>query len=450
MVHRVAQISLVCCSLLIASSAHSQDLAANANVDPRTSLKVGKTTTIRSQFRGKPVVEPHISSHPTNNNHLLVAAMIVTDPNNPYTSCRLSSFVTQNGGTSWTESAHNWWGYDPWTAILSDGQTAMSWLGTQGSFQHEFPVQFFASNDGGVNWKPAPQSAPGNYDGTKIAALRDTFYFTTVRFRSDMGADVILYRRAGKGPLQEVAKIDGEGVRLNFCEPAILSDGTVLVPASNYLKNVWVQRYNPTTQKLSAPFEVSQHPGGARGYMRLVADTNQDSSFKDRAYFVRALGRKGDREGVWLNYSTDQGQSWSADTRIDLFADSMAAKAIVPSPAVNKDGVLGVSWVDRRNDPKREKNDVYFTVSLDGGKSFQRPTRITPISVATKTPGNADVANKFPGGGHYLGITAKPDGSFQLVWSDSRSGFFELQTCNVAVTDAMGGTPEKPAAKPSR
>ena len=76
---------------------------------------------------------------------------------------------------------------------------------------------------------------------------------------------------------------------------------------------------------------------------------------------------------------------------------------------------------------------MYFTVSLDGGLSFQRPVRVTKKTTDPKTEGSGDVANKFPGGGHYLGITTKVDGSFQLVWSDSRSGIFELQTCNITV-----------------
>ncbi len=144
-------------------------------------------------------------------------------------------------------------------------------------------------------------------------------------------------------------------------------------------------------------------------------------------------GRGKFSEGIWLNYSSDKGKTWSADTRIDLFEKPLESKAMVASAAVNKNGALGISWVDSQNDSSQQKNDVYFTISYDGGTSFLRPVRVTDSSTDPRTEGNGDVANKFPGGGHYLGISAKPDGSFQLIWSDSRSSIFELQTCNIKV-----------------
>lgn len=431
---RTASLILIGFLVLASTQCDSQPNARFSELDSRSSIKVGRTVTIKSQFVGLPLVEPHISAHPADNNHLLVAAMVVTDVNRPYESCRLSSFVSKDAGLTWNETAHDWWDYDPWTAILPSGQTVMSWIGTSGGFKDQYPIQFFSSNDGGVTWNEITQTLSGGYDGTKIAALNNEFYFTTVRFRENMGADIILCRREGSGLFEEVAEIDGKGERLNFCEPAILSDGKVVVPASHFEEKIWVQVYDHSSRKLSSPYHVSNNPGGGRGYMRLAADVSGSSAFKDRVYFVRAMGREKRSDGVWLNYSSEKGVTWSEDRRIDLFEKSRPGKALVPSVAVNKNGVLGISWVDSQNDPAQKKNDVYFTVSLDGGKSFQRPVRVTDISSDPYTKGNADVANKFPGGGHYLNVAAKPDGSFQVIWSDSRSGIFELQTCNVLVS----------------
>ncbi|MCG8327667.1 MAG: exo-alpha-sialidase [Chitinophagales bacterium] len=399
------------------------------------SIELGAVITIKSQFEGLPVVEPHISAHPTNNNHLLIAAMVVTDISQPYQSCRLSSFVSTDGGINWKETTHDYWGYDPWTAILPDGQTVMSWLGTPEKFKHQFPIQFFSSVDGGASWSKEIQSFPAGHghDGTKITAMGDDFYFTTVRFNQDMSADVVLYHRHKAGPFSEVATIRGQGVRLNFCEPAILSNGTVIVPSSHFLEKVWVQTYNPKIAELSDKHLISVQPGGAKGYMRMLADANEHSPFKNRIYFVRALGSRQQYEGVWLNYSTDQGESWSKDIRVDHFENGLPSKAMAASIAVNQDGIIGISWVDSQHDEVQEKHDVYFTVSVDGGKSFQPPVRVTQLGTNPQTVANGDVANKFPAGGHYLGITAKEDGSFQLIWSDSRSGLFELQTCNIKV-----------------
>ena len=428
------RISLCWFSLLCGLSVVYSHAQTNDESD-KVTIEIGETVTIKSRFEGQPVVEPHISSHPSDNQHLLVAAMVVTDISRPYQSCRLSSFISRDGGNSWTETAHDYWGYDPWTAILPNGQTALSWLGTPDNFRHQFPIQFFTSGDGGSSWESDPQTfmSPHGHDGTKITAFGDEFYFTTVRFNDNMGADVILYHRENTGPFIEVTRIDSQGTRLNFCEPVILSDETALVLSSHFLQKVWVQKYDPKTRLLSDKYMVSINPGGARGYMRMVADTHESSLYKDRVYFVRALGSRDGFEGIWLNYSFNKGETWSKDARVDYFENQLPSRAMVASVAVNKDGVLCISWVDSQHDPMQLKKDIYCTISTDGGESFKRPVRVTKISSNPKTEKNSDVANKFPGGGHYLDIAAKTDGSFQLIWSDSRSGVFELQTCNVSI-----------------
>ena len=411
-------------------------IAQNAKESPdaSTGIVVGKNVAIKSRFDGLPVVEPHITAHPANSDHLLVAAQVVTDIERGYESCRLSSFVSTDGGKTWKETAHDWWGYDPWVSILADGQTAMTWIGSAGRFRHQFPLRFFKSDDGGITWDKNVQMEAGNYDGTKVVGLGEEFYFTSVRFNQRHGADVILYHRAGGGDFEEVAKIDGKGMRLNFCEPAILTDGTVVVPASEFLKKSWVQNFDPATKTLAPRSEITSNPGGGRGYMRMVADTGAESRFKDRIYFVRATGQGRFAEGLFLNYSSDQGKTWSKEIRVDRFDNDLKSKAVVACVAVNKDGAVGVSWVDSQHDPAQMKNDVYFAVSTDGGNHFSKPVKVTEVSSNPRSDENGDVVNKYFGGGHYMGITARADGSFQLVWSDSRGGHFQVQTANVRLT----------------
>ena len=401
-----------------------------AALDPREDALVLAPRPIESRFDTLPLVEPHLSAHPANAEHLLVAAMVITDVTQPYRSARLTSFVSEDSGETWTETVHDWWGYDPWTAILESGETRMSWIGNEGAFRDRYPIRFFRSTDGGKSWSSERQTLAGNHDGTKLVAHGSDIWFTTVRFRGDHGADVELHRARGEEAFAASGRIDGGGRRLNFCEPAVLSDGTVLVPASDFLRRLWVQRLDPGASTLAPPVDVSRRPGGARGYMRLVADAHPDSPHRDRVYFVRAMENAG---GVWLNTSSDRGTTWSPDTRIDLFAGRAPSRALVASAAVNEDGVLGVSWVDSQEDPEQRETDVYFALSRDGGTSFQHPVRITRTSSSPRTEANDDVANRFPGGGHYMGLAACADGAFQLVWADSRSGVFQLRTCRVEI-----------------
>ncbi len=410
-----------------------------AQIDNSFSIRVNESRLIASQFGNSPIVEPHVSAHPKNENYLLIAAMVVHDVERPYESCQLLTFTSTDGGNRWTEEVHNWFGYDPWTAIDEKGNAIMTWLGTKGSFRHEFPVQFFSSKDQGLNWSPDVQTERGlgyGHDGTKVVAYKNSFYFTTVTFNTSMGADVFLYEKVEDHPFKIAGKVEGKGIRLNFCEPAVLSSGDVLVPSSHFLSKLWISRYSQESG-LSEKQLVTMNSGGAGGYIHLVADNNHNSPFRDYVYFVRALGRNNQYEGIWLNISKNGGKDWSPDTRIDLFDKLDGGKAIVPSIAINESGVIGISWVDSQNATDPLAKDIYFTASIDGGQSFHKPVRITADSSNPFTDRNGLAGRRFSGGGHYLGIVAKANRKFQLVWSDSRSGVFQLYSCEVEVLEGI-------------
>ncbi|MBO0323003.1 exo-alpha-sialidase [Muricauda sp. CAU 1633] len=422
--------------VLLGCLGKAQTIPEFVSLDSSKDAFPGKNIAIPSQFETYPIVEPTIASHPSDNDHLLAAAMVVTNSNDPYQSCRLSSFVSKDGGETWKETAHDYWGYDPWVALLPNGKTALSWLGTPKSFKSQFPLAVFTSNDGGENWDSNVQVFQGlghGHDGTKLVGSKDAFYLTTVRFNANMGADVVLYESISNRGFKEVGAIEGQGRRLNFCEPAILTNGTVVVPTMHGQGKIWANVYNPETQEISETYIVSNNPRLGRGYSRMASDIGKNSDFTDRIYFVRAVADGTRSQGVWLNYSKDEGKTWTPEKRIDLFENKRPSKANVASVAVNKNGVVGISWVDGQFTEDQKSYDVFFSISKDGGERFQRPIRITEVSSNPRTNENGDVANKFIGGGHYLGITAKPDGSFQLIWSDSRTGMFKLQTCNVKI-----------------
>lgn len=422
--------------ILVLPIGFAQNTLEFAQLDTSKNAFPGENIAIPSQFKTYPLVEPTIASHPSDNNHLLAAAMVVTNKNNPYESCRLSSFVSKDGGQTWKETAHDYWGYDPWVALLPNGKAALSWLGTPKSFRGQFPMVVFASDDGGENWDSNVQVFQGlghGHDGTKLVGSKDAFYLTTVRFNANMGADVVLYESISNRGFREVGAIEGQGRRLNFCEPAILTNGTVVVPTMHGQGKIWVNVYHPETKKMSESYVVSNNPKLGRGYARMASDVGAKSKFTDRIYFVRAVADGSSSQGVWLNYSKDEGKTWTPEKRIDLFDKGRPSKANVASVAVNANGVVGISWMDGQHSDDQKSYDIYFSISKDGGERFQRPVRVSEVSSNPRTEANGDVANKFIGGGHYLGLTAKPDGSFQLIWSDSRSGMFQLQTCNVKI-----------------
>ncbi|MDX1939050.1 MAG: sialidase family protein [Saprospiraceae bacterium] len=400
---------------------------------PNISIQVGENITILSNVPNLPIVEPHLSVHPNNLNHLLVAAMIIDDKSRPYETARLATFTSNDAGNTWVQTDWEYKGYDPWTVILPNGRAIMTWLGTPKTFDST-PVQVFTSPNGGRTWDAKVSTLQGEYDGTKMTFdyKTNTILFTSVKFKGHESADIYFNKNPNGEGFGTPTLIDGKGKRYNFAQPVALSDGTIVVPSSLYDEAIFANISNDGGKTFNIPIMISTTMGGGKGYHQFAADVS-NSVYKDRMYYVRANGFDKDYKGIWLNYSADKGKTWSKDIRVDKFSTSYPCKALTPSVAVNKDGILGISWVDRQYDIN--KNDLYFTISTDGGNTFHSPVRITDVSSNPNTAKNDDVANKFPGGGHYLALTTKPDSSFQLVWSDSRTGVFQLQTCNVKIQD---------------
>lgn len=386
---------------------------------------------ILSKFRDLDVVEPHISAHPDNPDMMLIAAILIQDDNNPYESGKLISYTTDNRGTSWKEYTHNYFGYDPWTTITSSGIKEIAWLGTESQFIHAFPVQFIRFDSRKKTWNSAYQTINGNHDGAKIISYSNREYFATVQFNEQMGADVTVYQNGEDNKYKEIVRIPGNQTRYNFCQPAMVNDSILIIPVSEYLNKIWVYRYNVRSEKLSGRVLVSVNPGGAKGYMQLVADNSADSPNRGNLYFLRALGAHDEVNGVWLNISTDGGYTWSRDTRIDNFPEGHQRKANIPCIAINDKGNIGISWIDQAGES--EFYATYFTYSQDGGRIFSNPLCVSSGYSLPAGSQLREVEKKFPAGGHYMGLCTRADDHFQLVWSANNIGNYKLYTCSVGV-----------------
>jgi hypothetical protein len=127
---------------------------------------------------------------------------------------------------------------------------------------------------------------------------------------------------------------------------------------------------------------------------------------------------------------------------------------------VNKDGVVGITWFDTRDDGPHHYNE-YFTASLDGGKTFLPPQRVSSESSTPRGAGNAafsiagssasengvftflfSAANRWPSGGDYMGLSVDSSGIFHPFWIDSRSGTGQLWTAPVMVRHTIMPLPE--------
>ncbi len=187
-------------------------------------------------------------------------------------------------------------------------------------------------------------------------------------------------------------------------------------------------------EHIASAMAVDPSPGGlGRWYVALTGLLSQ----RDRTWVFEDFEDAVPAD-IYVMYSDDRGENWSTPTRVN--DNRRNAKHETPMLAVNHGGVVGIAWYDRCNNPTNECYDIYFSASLDGGDAFLPNTRISTETSCQNVPGNVvverdggqlNVAERWPTGADYGGLAAAPDGSFHILWSDSRTGVDQLWTRRV-------------------
>jgi hypothetical protein len=136
---------------------------------------------------------------------------------------------------------------------------------------------------------------------------------------------------------------------------------------------------------------------------------------------------------ILFSSSTDQGVTWSSPIRLD---PDNSNDAWQPTLAVDQsNGRVTAAWYDRRDDSStpNKKYLVYYTYSLDGGRTFL-PQQV-PASTSSADP-TVDPAGE--GTGDYMAMVSG-SGSAHPVWVETHlvtpPGSQEMQVFTAAVTD---------------
>jgi hypothetical protein len=177
---------------------------------------------------------------------------------------------------------------------------------------------------------------------------------------------------------------------------------------------------------------------GLAGLEGLAVDQTS-GPYRDRLYAVWPAF-DAQRSRVMLSVSADKGLTWSTPAPIDDAQDAGAAGvyrgAFMPSIAINKDGVVGVSWYDTRHTAGPDSGwDVRFTASYDGGTTWQPSARVTEKSTVIGGQMRAKFGRRA-GPGDTAGLAATTDGAFHALWVDHRTGIPQVWTATVTVSAA--------------
>lgn len=419
-------------------------------------IQVGEDRPVEINSAGLATTEPSLAANPRDANHLLAGVILVKqlgDPRRPsdpshHTCAALTSF---DAGRTWAR--HDFpmkECIDPWVAILPDGSAmfvAVS-ISPRGA-----ELVGFRSADGGRTWSDRAESFGYRHDHPTMAvdnskgAFAGSLYLVSYQaetWRPIRNSVFVTRAAGGSAPFSEPARIIPSNLSTFAMSPVVLSDGMLVVPFMNFSRAraegspasferapAWALRSTDGARSFSIPLFITDVCAG--GFPNLAADASA-GPYRDRLYWVCNDRR---RENVYALYSADRGETWSEPVVLNRGAGTIPY-AQVPMVAVNRDGVVGVSWYDARNDRREYRGttrcqDVYFTASPDGGRTFLPEVKVSSAENCADTPQNGEAGRRWVAGGDYHGLAASADGSFHLFWADSRTGIYQLRTANIRI-----------------
>ena len=476
---------IISCAVALITTIGSHESAAQISVGPnvQVSRDAGNVTHH----------EVLIAADPADAKRLIACSMMGPLPDGKRPAGVYASF---DGGKTWStvltenERVFN---ADPACAFGINGSAHFSIMSIDRGRKSVQILKAYYSNDGGKTWIPSKLPG-GSTDGidreflvadTTNGIQRGRVYIhaqlpisnvdgsrsrSFVLYRSLDGGKT--YQRSGQhvSADRNLALIPGNAV--------VLSDGTFVAIFAQHAYDKRNDGYltgepTPASQPNSSIKVVTSTNGGdtldrvldvSNTYVdwrtevgslipRLAADVFT-TAFRDRLYVVWADGRFGGRTQVLLAYSTDKGKTWSKPRIVNddrLPRNGVLERSIaMPSVAVNKDGIVGVTWHDRRNSTNDIDYEVRFAASFDGGQTFTKSVRVSEkpnvfdkgelwplkgLALLDRTSAArlVVVRDEYVAGGDTADLSTDATGIFHPLWVDNRTGVGQIWTAAITV-----------------
>ncbi len=418
-------------------------------------VEVGEDRLVNSGGSDAPLAEPHLAVNPKNPMHLVAGAIVATKPDLSETTCAI--FTSFDGGLRWTRHDLKLKGcYDPWVAVTDKGTAIFTAIdiskGGSGlviyrspSGGREWSEQFISMGKGHDHQTLAVDNTGGKFSGSiyLVSSISERNEAKQIRFK------VRVARSTDDGlTFQEQSRLTPSNLNLQAANAVVFSDGTLAVAYSDHHRinarprlirpRDWLIVSGDAGKTFSEPLFITEI-GGGKGWSMLDI-INAESPNSNRIFWLTTGDAKDKVIGIYIQSSDDRGEKWTDPLRVDQ-GNTNNADAQIPTIATNKDGVVGVTWFDRRNDPTGKCYDLFFAASLDGGKTFQPEVRVSRKSSCPDTPRNKGAFQRWTYGGDYNGLVAAPDGTFHALWTDGREEVIQLRTAQIKVS-ALGASKE--------
>ena len=464
--------------------------AQQAQIIVAPNIRVSQANSTRSH------TEVSIAADPLDPKHLIACSIISSGKSHKASSVVYVSF---DGGISWTptrETNEFLMGTDPACTVGPSGSAYF--IADVRTSPHTLFTVVYRSKDGGRAWLPPVHlnsfmERPSVVVDTTSSRYRGNVYingWNAIRDFNDTkrGTGIGLSRSVNNGDSFETptVRLPLENERhytsgMGNCR--ILSDGTVVCAFSQSNDDSPIEDQVQSI-RLSSKMKVILSSNGGASFSNAVsvsdfymlrrppATTNAQPNlavdegngpFKDRIYVVWPDVTSG-RTQISFAYSSDRGQTWSRAKYINddqpfAYTNLPAGPDdFMPSVAVNREGVVGVLWYDRRESPDNLGWHVRFSASLDGGATFLPSIKVSEVPTkfddeatwplfywravsgggSSSSPGptlnlNLEVMGQIFNAGDYGGIAADAAGMFHPLWVDNRTGLHQLWTTTITV-----------------
>ena len=417
-----------------------------------------------------------------------VEMMIAAHPSDPKKLIAGSMFLGSEFGTvvySSTDGGTTWDPVYPAEAIDTDADPLVLYTrkGTalylalpedaqvNAAGKRYLPIVLYRSEEGKPWEKPVLLGNEGGWDHPQIAAdPRSGRVYVSGLVGEDYRLELFRSDDDGRtftGP-KLMVKAPSEEVGINTTGLAVLADGTLVHSYVDFgstgaqqekvrESGNWVMVSGDGGETFSQPVLAGRQvfpPAGAKEHFAELHSFPQMTAGGDRIHMAWTDFRDGRPRAV-LTSSADRGKTWS-EPRPVAGPLPEGAYSYLPTLAVNREGVLGVSWLDTRNHPGTDRYDAWFSASVDGGATFLPAVRLSsessdPLGAGNQGPSPGsfldskkmirvsflNALNRYPQGGDYVGLAADAEGAFHPLWPDSRTGTFQAWTTRVKVGTAL-------------
>jgi hypothetical protein len=420
--------------------------------------------------------EPDIAANPRNPRNLVGSSIAFTN-SGIGAGYETPAYASLDGGWTWQRATLPGQTLGAWDTQVEFGPTGTAFVLTErhtGGGRRN-ALALYRSEDGGISWQ-GPIDTHQDLDRNVLVVDHSRSRFRGRVYIASNARGMVLYHSSDDGKTFKGPKDWG---CQRMIQMLVLSDGTLWLPCDivkdDVRKKIGAKQAFSTSNDGGETFtphvpletcmrgcvmprdykrgEITGYP-----YNGVVFAVDTTARFRDRIYAVWAE-RLDKAQDVVLRYSNDKGKTWSAARRVAA-PSAEGARQFLPAPAINRDGVLGIFWLESLP-PTNKVSHAFFTASVDGGEHFLPARRVTSQISEPHNTGNyalsyfgsaGDSANvvaafssglgRFSSGGEYIGLAADADGVFHPFWPDARSGAFQLYTSRVSVTDKP--IPSKP------